>query len=338
MRYASLRDDEANEITLNIGGSSVYDGQWRHFAIVRNAASDRVFFYTDGQLDMPLSSGSPDPMTQSINADSSLNMYIGANHRWNIAGGTNEHFQGAIDDLRIYNRALTSDEISALSNPESLAQADLDQTVPVTVLNVNNLLVADAGSNQPVRTGDTVYLDGGGSADPDDDELTYSWTIVPPLPAGGTATLSDVNTVTPSFIPDVEGAYQVQLVVSDFIGPGEPDTVTITAASAADVAEVMIVDAADTIDDLPSSGVTTSGNQNALGNFLAQAINAIQADDIETAIEKLEKALERTDGCTLRGEADGNGPARDWITDDPDCAAQNEAHELLTDAIDLLTP
>ena len=43
----------------------------------------------------------------------------------------------------------------------------------------------------------------------------------------------------------------------------------------------------------------------------------------------------RTDGCVLRGDPDGNGPGRDWITD---CTAQTEAYNLLTDALDALTP
>ena len=36
--------------------------------------------------------------------------------------------------------------------------------------------------------------------------------------------------------------------------------------------------------------------------------------------------------------ADGNGPGRDWITDDPDCDAQLEIYDLLNQALDALTP
>ena len=79
--------------------------------------------------------------------------------------------------------------------------------------------------------------------------------------------------------------------------------------------------------------MTNGGNQNALGNFLTQAIFAIQNGDIAQAISKLEQALERTDGCVLRGSADGNGPGRDWITDDPDCSAQIAAYNEISAAI-----
>lgn len=80
--------------------------------------------------------------------------------------------------------------------------------------------------------------------------------------------------------------------------------------------------------------VSTEGNQNALFNFLTQALAAIDADETDEAIQKLEKAIERTDGCALSGAPDGNGPGRDWITD---CAAQAPIYESLTEALQALT-
>ena len=64
--------------------------------------------------------------------------------------------------------------------------------------------------------------------------------------------------------------------------------------------------------ELPPESVTTKGNQRALGHFITQAREALDADDTEEALNKIEKALSRTDGCVLRGEVDGNGPGRDW--------------------------
>ena len=125
-----------------------------------------------------------------------------------------------------------------------------------------------------------------------------------------------------------------ELVVSDFIGPGAPDTVEITAATAAQYSELQIVTASGVIESLTSGQVTTGGNQNALLNFLSQAVVAIQQADLSKATDKLEKALTRTDGCVLRGDPDGNGSGRDWITD---CNAQIEVYGLLSDALATLT-
>jgi hypothetical protein len=82
--------------------------------------------------------------------------------------------------------------------------------------------------------------------------------------------------------------------------------------------------------------VTTGGNQTAFGNFLTHAIAALQEEPPDTvqAIFKLNQAIERTDGCVLRGEPDGAGQGRDWITD---CTAQIAVYEQLTNALNAIS-
>ena len=197
----------------------------------------------------------------------------------------------------------------------------------------NNLApTAAAGNDQLVILGNLVQLDGSGSSDPEMDALTYSWNIV--SAPGSFPTLDDANTTIPSFTPVDEGVYILSLDVSDFIGPGLPDTVEITVTSASGFAENRIVNVNGTVDALIVGQVTTGGNQEAFGNFLSQAIAALQDDDVAKAIDKLEKAIERTDGCALRMSPDGNGNGRDWITD---CTAQAEVYQMLNDALGALT-
>jgi len=193
---------------------------------------------------------------------------------------------------------------------------------------------AQAGDDVLVIKGNLVTLNGSSSTDPEDDEITYAWTLIS-SPAGSTATLTGADTETPSLTPDMEGLYVVQLAVSDFIGPSLPDSVEITATNAETFAEIKIQTASEAITGLPPSSVTTKGNQTAINNFLIQATAAIQAGRLTKAQDKLQKAIKRTDGCVLRGEPDGNGPGRDWITD---CEAQVEAYNLLNDALAALTP
>ncbi|MDH3492167.1 MAG: PKD domain-containing protein [Acidobacteriota bacterium] len=197
----------------------------------------------------------------------------------------------------------------------------------------NNLApTAAAGNDQLVILGNLVNLDGSGSSDPEMDALTYSWSII--SAPGIIPALDDANTAMPSFTPVEEGAYVLSLGVSDDIGPGFPDMVEITVTSASGFAENRIVNVDGAVDSLIVGQVTTGGNQEAFGNFLSQAIAALQDDDVAKAIDKLEKAIERTDGCALRGSPDGNGKGRDWITD---CAVQLEAYQLLNDALSALT-
>ncbi|MCG8428091.1 MAG: PKD domain-containing protein, partial [Chromatiales bacterium] len=91
---------------------------------------------------------------------------------------------------------------------------------------VNTSPMANAGPDQTVTEGDTVTLNAGGSSDADGDPLTYQWTLTV-KPAGSTAALSDPNTVTPSFVAEVDGEYQAQLIVNDGTEDSAPDTVVI---------------------------------------------------------------------------------------------------------------
>ena len=70
-----------------------------------------------------------------------------------------------------------------------------------------------------------LTLDGTGSSDPDNDVLTYSWTLT--TPAGSHATLEGANTATPEFTPDVRGHYTATLTVTDPSGESSSASVTI---------------------------------------------------------------------------------------------------------------
>jgi PKD repeat protein len=205
-------------------------------------------------------------------------------------------------------------------------------TAEVSSLNVSP--VADGGPDAGAMVGDLVPLDGTGSSDADHDPLAYAWWITG-APEGSAATLIGASTATPTLVPDLAGQYSVQLVVNDCFQDSDPDYVTISVITAEEFAEYSTAEALNIVTGLPSASVTTQGNQTALGNFLTQAIAALQASDTEEAMNKLGKALDRTDGCVLRGEPDGAGPGRDWITD---CAAQEAVYWLLRDALDAISP
>jgi hypothetical protein len=202
----------------------------------------------------------------------------------------------------------------------------------VTISSDNLAPTADAGADQMVVTGDTVNLDGSQSSDPEGDPLAFSWSLI--KPDGSVAILSDPNSVTPSFVPDVPGNYEAMLTVSDALSPGAPDSVIIVASSPGDFAQVEIQAADAIMTSLDESQVTTEGNRNALSNFLMQSTVSVQEGDTTDAVDKLDKAIERTDGCVERGSPDGNGPGRDWITD---CQAQSEVYEPIDSARNLLS-
>jgi len=96
--------------------------------------------------------------------------------------------------------------------------------------------VANAGPDQDIITLQQVQLDGSGSSDAENATLTYIWTITGP--ANSTATLSDATIVDPTFAPDRNGAYTLQLTVNDGLANSIADTLTITSTNMPPVADV----------------------------------------------------------------------------------------------------
>jgi hypothetical protein len=112
-------------------------------------------------------------------------------------------------------------------------------TVIVTASSQNAPPNAHAGFDQTAVVGQKVTLDGRKSSDPDDDLITYHWTIIS-APIGSTSVLTDANAVIASFTPDLTGAYVMQLMVND----GTPDStpaqmdVNVSSPNAGPIARV----------------------------------------------------------------------------------------------------
>jgi hypothetical protein len=98
--------------------------------------------------------------------------------------------------------------------------------------------VANAGTDQTVRVGSTVSLDGTGSADPDGNTpLTFAWTIVN-KPSGSAATLSNPSISMPSVTTDKVGDYVFSLTVTDSLGAASlPAQVKISTTNSSPVAD-----------------------------------------------------------------------------------------------------
>ncbi|GAB7093541.1 hypothetical protein JCM30237_06930 [Halolamina litorea] len=93
--------------------------------------------------------------------------------------------------------------------------------------------LADAGLDQSATVGDTVYLDGGGSLDPDGEIVSHEWTIR--TPAGDRITPSEPESVTTRFVPDEPGRYHVRLTVTDDDGRTKNDTLYVDVEQSAPV-------------------------------------------------------------------------------------------------------
>ena len=117
--------------------------------------------------------------------------------------------------------------------------------VAVTVLDVNEPPVADAGDDWTVAQNATIMLDGGESRDPEGGELSYSWRLV----SGGATPkvmLRDADTDSPTFVAPGGLTEDViltfGLTVTDAVGLISPeDRVAMTVSAAVSVLDGKVV-------------------------------------------------------------------------------------------------
>ena len=94
----------------------------------------------------------------------------------------------------------------------------------------NSAPTADAGNSRSVFVGETVTLDGGGSSDPDGDNLRYSWSLAF-APHASKAALSNTSSQKVTFTIDQPGTYAANLTVDDGHGGTATNSVSITTVA-----------------------------------------------------------------------------------------------------------
>jgi parallel beta-helix repeat protein len=95
-----------NTQVIKISSTTVDDNSWHHIGAVYTGLKGSI--YIDGN-EVPLSRDDPDP-GGAIN-DSNEDLFVGCA---NVVGSLDAFFDGTIDDVRIYDRALSADEIGEL--------------------------------------------------------------------------------------------------------------------------------------------------------------------------------------------------------------------------------
>jgi hypothetical protein len=205
--------------------------------------------------------------------------------------------------------------------------SDADEIV-VTSENVKP--VADAGVNQVVLVGDTVFLDGSGSYDANGNDLTYSWSLVD-KPKSSAAELSFPAAVDPIFVADVEGIYIASLVVNDGELDSRPSNVTILAIEQGNVTPFIeaLICAIDGINGLEDSDFDNVNNRNALTNKLISMIdNYLKGKFDQGMLSKLQEDVrDKMDGCVVN---DPPAPDNDMIIN---CEAQALVYPCIEQAI-----
>ena len=103
-----------------------------------------------------------------------------------------------------------------------------NDSVSINIENINTIPVANAGPDQSAFANNLVTLDGSASSDVDGDPLTWLWSFTV-VPVGSNVQLSDATITNPTFTPDLQGQYVIQLTVNDQQANSTPDSVIVNA-------------------------------------------------------------------------------------------------------------
>ena len=200
-------------------------------------------------------------------------------------------------------------------------------TITVSFANVQP--VANAGTSQSARVGETVTLNGSGSSDANGDPLTFRWAITS-FPTGSGATIANPTATVTTFVPDLAGTYVIQLVVNDGLLDSVPSTTQVQVVSNPTVPIEATRDVQDSIGQLDPSVFKNTNLQKTFNNKLNAVIADIEAGNYAVALDKLQHdILAKTDGCANAGVPDSN----DWIKD---CASQAQVYPLILEVIEIL--
>jgi len=167
--------------------SLITDTEWHHVAVVLNGAS--FSYYMDGEF----------VVTMTLR---SLTNWVGEPHfcmASRYADSTSRPFYGSVDDVRLYDRLLTEDDLQELV---SLAQ------YPPTVDAGPMQSVLWQGSPVTLQMDATVTDDG----NPVPPSLTYTWSQIS---GPGTVTFDPCDIVDPCVTFPAAGIYELNLNASD---------------------------------------------------------------------------------------------------------------------------
>jgi hypothetical protein len=307
------------------------DGAWDHIARVRVTVVNPDAA-PDADAGGSYSVDQDQPVTLDGTASSDDNGPV--TYAWAVASAPEGSNGGALLNATSATPSFTpdipGDYTLTLTVTDGIGQTDADTA---TVSSINAAPIPHAGPSLGTYVGAIVPLDGSLSHDPNGDPITFAWSLQGP--AGSTATLINAASAEATFVPDLPGQYTATNTVTDVWGASNQASVIVSVATPGAYAEEQTGSAVTQVSTLPPTSVTSAGNQSALGNFLHQTVQALQANNTAQAISKLESAIARTDGCALRGAPDGNGPGRDWVTD---CAAQLQLYADLTAALAAIQP
>ena len=187
---------ETDPANIDSDGDGVQDGTELGLTTPHSSDTDLSIFIPDADT-----STTSDPTDPDTDGDGLLDGEEDTNKNGAVDTGETSSVNADSDNDGYSDK----EEIEAGSDPNS---ADSTPNQPP---------VSNAGPDQNVITGESFMLNGSESYDPEGAMITFLWSFMG-IPGGSSltdASLSDVTSAQPTFTPDVDGTYTLELTVSD---------------------------------------------------------------------------------------------------------------------------
>lgn len=299
------------------------DDRWHHVAYVVDDAGGRL--YVDGVL-----KGSQ-PWTGTPGAPSTTQPVHLAHYPGAFGGA--EYFPGLLDDVRLYNRALTATEITALYDsapPLDTTPPTIAITAPLSGTTVTGTITVSASASDAVSVAGVQFQLNGAPLGAEDTASPYavSWdattaasgahtlTAVARDAAGNTATSAAVSvTVADTSPPTVAitapltgailgaGTTSVSATASDNVGIAGVQFMLDGASLGAELTSAPYTISFDTTAVLNGSHTLTAVARDAAGNITTSAGVTVTVDRVPPTLTALSTCA-RTTGATLSWQTD----------------------------------
>ena len=218
----------------------VNDEQWHHVAAVWNAASGLLLIYVDG-----VESGRANG---SLGGNTASNDWVGIGGvNDNLSEGVQHFYEGLIDEVEIFHRALTTDEIEAIYCAGSAgkcvgSEAPSFTSTPLTEVTEREPYTYDSEATDP-DTGDVLTFSI--QVGPQGMTIDLSTGLVDWTP---TSTQTGDHTVT-LLVQDQEGLFDTQTFVIAVADIQDPPSITSTPLTSATDGQLYLYDVEATDED-----------------------------------------------------------------------------------------